>query len=118
MKTVSKERPQERREALRVSPRVQNAHPAQLRINRNELLKATLLDISETGARLEVDCALEPGSECEVFWIPVVGLPPLLLDAHCVWKNKQVVAVKFNQLSDKVLHVLKSFVKFHSDNQN
>ena len=48
---------------------------------------AVLVDISESGAQLSSELKLYPATPVELYWVPVAGLPPLLLEAEVVWSR-------------------------------
>jgi hypothetical protein len=106
--------------ALRKNPRatVQQSSPALL-VNGKERLPVTLVDLSQSGAKIQADQDgqltrnLKEGDWVSAEWTPVIGIEPMTLQGKCAWKTQSQFGIRFDKLDKKTICVLRSLVRFH-----
>jgi hypothetical protein len=102
---------------VREHPRASLLHVAQIRVDgRFETVR--VIDISETGIRLEVDLRHASLRIYEIFWVPVSGVAPLKLEADRVWSSGTIVGLRLRNPSPKLQRILRSFVNFHRQDED
>ena len=99
---------------LRHSPRATLLQNINVRAVDSNFAPASLVDISQSGAKVVSPLEMSPSQIFEIHWVPVPGLAPLFIEAECVWSAPNgSMGVRFKNLGPRIQCVLKSFIAFH-----
>jgi hypothetical protein len=72
-----------------------------------------LIDVSETGARVQGGFFRQTPSQLRFEWALVPGLKPETFTCRVVWRRGGLLGLRFRKLDARVLCLLKALIRYH-----
>jgi hypothetical protein len=75
--------------------------------------QALLIDVSESGAQIQTGSNSPSGSTISLTWSVIPGTSPIEVRAKVIWSRRHLMGLQFENLSPKVLSILRAVVRVH-----